>query len=327
MPTSTPIGQACKHLCALCAAAMLLACSAPAGSPLQAPRTAQLDGEADGYYALGRYHYGARRYEAAGAAYQQALALAPLHVDARNGMAAVHAARGELAAAIAIWRELTASGQQPAGRESAFLFNNLGYAYLLAGDAVQAAAALERACLLDPLDSRAWESLGEALHRLGEHERAQQMTAQADSLRGHDLKADVALAQAGGEHGWTGAQVYIGASNDSRLPLAQAVPLPGAVPQLEISNGNGVKGMAAALGRTVDRNALRLVRLSNQRGFGVQRTRVEYQDGHEQAARTLAAHIRPAPLLQLARIDGAAIRLVIGHDLLRDKALPQLALR
>jgi tetratricopeptide (TPR) repeat protein len=319
-----------RQLALLCAGGALLACSAPLVSQGPAARSAMLEASADGYYAIGRNHYLARRYDAARDAYQGALAQVPGHIDARNGLATVHAARGELAPAIAIWRALT-EGQGNAGKESAFLFNNLGYAYLLAGDAEQAALALERACVLDPLDYRAWENLGEALHRLGEHERAQQVAVQGETLRRHDLKADYAAVgmpqpDAVADAGFAGAEVHLGGARARPERLAAPLAPPAAdLPLLEISNGNGVKGMAAALGRSVNRNELRLVRLSNQRGFAVARTRIEYQQGHAEAARKLAARFHQAPVLQLARVDGAAIRLVIGHDLVHDKAMPRLA--
>ncbi len=349
MTTKRSITLAARRLAMLCAGGLLLACSAPPLDQSAAPVMALQAGAADGYYALGRQHYVARRYDDALAAYRRALALAPLHVDARNGLAAVHAARGELPAAIAIWRTLTDDRQPGAGRDAAFLFNNLGYAYLLAGDVAQARVALERACLLDPLDDRAWENLGQALQRQGEHERAQQMAQQAATLRRHDLKADYAALADAPAPAWTGTEVYLGGRSAPAgpapaaagvagsaspmpspplpfmLPTASAAPA-GSVPLLEISNGNGVKGMAAALGRSVNRGELQLVRLSNQRGFAVQRSRIEYRDGHGAAARKLAARLHPAPLLQQARVDGVAIRLVIGHDLVQGGALPRLAM-
>jgi hypothetical protein len=120
--------------------------------------------------------------------------------------------------------------------------------------------------------------------------------------------------------------VHLGGERAVTARLAVPAPAPpAAVVLLEISNGNGVKGMAAALGRSIDRSELRVVRLSNQRGFAVARTRIEFQQGHADAARKLAARFRTAPQLQVARVDGAAIRLVIGHDLVQDKALPRLA--
>jgi tetratricopeptide (TPR) repeat protein len=327
---------ALRQLALLCAGGALLACSAPPVGPPSLVRSAAPAADADGYYALGRSHYVARRYGAARDAYLRALALVPGHVDARNGLATVHAARGELAPALDIWRSLTAEAPERSGKDTAFLFNNLGYAYLLAGDAAQAASALERACVLDPLDYRAWENLGEALHRLGEHDRAQQVAGQADTLRRHDLKADYAAVGATpaamvepastAEPDFAAAEVHLGGARAvaDRLALP-ALPSPAGVALLEISNGNGVKGMAAALGRSVDRSELRVVRLSNQRGFAVARTRIEFQQGQAEAARKLAARFRQPPQLQLAKVDGVAIRLVIGHDLVQDKAWPRLA--
>ena len=113
-------------------------------------------------------------------------------------------------------------------------------------------------------------------------------------------------------------------------PLAVAVPLapitsaaptpsPGLEPpasRLEVSNGNGVAGMAASVGRWLAAQGLQTARLTNQRPFTQQQTVVEYRDGHEQAAlrvaRSLPTHAKavPAPMQGL-RSD---VRVVLGRD-------------
>ncbi|SFL74917.1 tetratricopeptide repeat protein [Rugamonas rubra] len=418
-----------------CASGMLFACSgmgrpppfqqaAPQPAPPR-PERAAAGPDADGYYALGRAQHGALRYEAALAAYRRALQLDPAHVNARNGLAVLHAGRGEYAEAIALWRALLpapgagagTSASSGAGPQAAFLWGNLGYAYFLSGADEPALAALEQACLLDPLNALSWEHLGELLQRMGQGERAALMRRQAASLRQHDYRRDYALL-AGGGGGPAGApaappasaiatataatgtgsvtagppawppalaqtevrregaalvsvhRVAAGAAvSSSAAPVAAAAvpaPPPAAAPsdrrvgfrlaaltgedidpaatlasvalsprswatsapaRLEISNGNGVAGMAAALARTVAGDALQVVRLSNVRHFAVPSSRIEYQQPQEAAARALAARLGLRVAAQGEARGSAELRIVLGRDLLDPALLRQRYLK
>ncbi|PHV08952.1 hypothetical protein CSQ96_00180 [Janthinobacterium sp. BJB412] len=398
-----------------CASSMLFACGGMGGAPAfqQAPppRPPAAGPDADGYYALGRAQHGALRYEAALAAYRRALQLDPAHVNARNGLAVLHAGRGEYAEAIALWRALLpaagtgtgASAGAGTGPQAAFLWGNLGYAYLLSGADEPALAALEQACLLDPLNALSWEHLGELLQRMGQVERAALMRRQAASLRQHDYRRDYALLAAG-DGAAAGAPATLPPSAattaatsatgtvmaeppvrpptlaqtevrregaalvsvhrvaaGAAVPVAAAavVPPPAAAPsdsrvgfrlaaltgedidpaatlasvalprqgsatsapaRLEISNGNGVAGMAAALARTVAGDALQVVRLSNVRNFAVPSSRIEYRQPQEAAARALAARLGLRVAAQGEARGSAELRIVLGRDL-RDPAL------
>ncbi|MDB5754790.1 MAG: hypothetical protein JWR56_1218, partial [Massilia sp.] len=155
-----------KYLSTACAGALLFACADTShrGEP-HAP-LAQASGSPDDAYVLGRQQHLANRYPAAIESYQAALRIEPHHVNATNGLATLYAERGDLPKAIALWRELTAGTGAASGSGTAFLFSNLGYAHLLNGDYRQAVTALERACVLDPLNHRAWRHLGGALEKL-----------------------------------------------------------------------------------------------------------------------------------------------------------------
>ena len=276
----------------------------------------------------------------ADAAYEQALRHAPRHVNARNGLAVLHAQRGEHDAAIAHWLALT----QEAGMarpQQAYLFSNLGHAYYLSGRDAQAWPVLEQACLLDPLNALAWQHLAQVLERLGQHERAALMRRQAASLREHDLRRDMAVLR--GEaapqlvpvpapvpEAPAMARVEItqsdGMARLQRVPAAvrsvpAAVPerpMPAAAaprPRLEIVNGNGVPGMAAALARSLAGAPVQVVRLANETSFQVARTRVEYRPAQEQAARQLARQLGTQVQTQAADCPASELRLVLGRDL------------
>ena len=243
---------------------------------------------------------------------------------------------------IAAWSDLAAplhaDADADTGPDTAQRFVDLGTPLLRSGDYDAARAALERACLLDPLVAHSWELLGEALAALGQDARARQMLRQAASLRQHDLRADfaatggqtsvAALGQAmeTPQPGWAQAQIHVGADGKMELrripasapvvqPAVQPLSLPPAVARLEISNGNGVTGMARALARQIDAPSLRVTRLSNQPGFAVRHTRIEYDSAHVDAARRLAQRVGSVHLQEVGRSAPANLRLVLGRDL------------
>jgi Tfp pilus assembly protein PilF len=318
-----------KRLSALCAGTLLLACASPAA---RGPSSASLAVDAEQSYLIGRSYHMALRPQQALAYYRSALRDVPGHVNARNGLAVLYAEQGHIAQAIALWQELTASA---GGRDQAYLFSNLGYAHLIHGEPARALAVLEQACLLDPLNERAWQHLGDALARTGQHERAAAMHRQAANLRGHDLRSDYALTPGAGvapidsalrkpgpvPEQWAQteiSQVAGGMFVMRRIEPAPAGPAAALRPLLEISNGNGITGMARSMARRLGQGGPRVVRLSNQKGYGVKYTRVEYQPAFRDAAERLAARVGAAQVVrapdpgQAARSD---LRLVLGRDL------------
>lgn len=344
-----------KRLSALCAGTMLLACADLTGR-FSVPEQS-VARSADDAYVMGRNHHLARRYEDALRSYKAALARDPAHVNARNGLATIYAERRAFAQAIPIWREMTDKVQLSSGPASAYLFSNLGYAYFLSGDYENAAATLEKACLLDPLNDRAWHHLGETLQKLGQEQRAQDMFRQAAALQQHDMRADYAAAggspvpaieaavkaQERPEGEWAATEItqrVDGLLELKRVPApgpahvqTMPVPLPDAPSQqetqppavalLEIRNGNGVNGMARALKLKMDDPGFKVVRLTNEKGFNVRQTRIEYQGPFRAAAERLARRFEQASVVQVDNCKRTDMRLVIGHDLAR----PAVALR
>lgn len=336
-----------KHLAVLCTGALLLACADLARQP-----ETQAGPDAEFAYGQGRAHHLAGRYPEAIQAYRAVLAADPQHVRTRNALAAAYARQGDFAQAIPIWRALTAELGLDSGPGSAYLFANLGYAYLLGGDHAQAVAALEKACLLDPLNGRAWHNLGETLRRMGQHERAELMFRQASALQEHDFRSDytaaggsaVAAIQAAVEAPrpdaeWAATQVLAAADGTltlRRVPSLRALAqeLPAALPPqplrsrprnrpdavlLEIRNGNGVTGMARALSRQVGGGEVRVTRLSNEPGFKVQRTRIEHGAAYRDVAARLAGRFDGVALVQVDTTRPVDVRLVIGQDMARGK--------
>jgi Flp pilus assembly protein TadD len=331
----------------LCCGALLLACGSPA--PRSSAPTAAVS-PADDWYLRGRNLHLERRYGEAVAAYQAALKADPAHVNAQNGLAIAYAERREFDKAIPIWRGLTRGATMASGTGTAFLFANLGYAYFLQGDYDEAVVALEKACLLDPLNARAWQNLGEALQRLGQDERAQQMLRQAAALRDHDLRADYAAAHGGArmpaieqavqaarrpDRDWAFVDIVNKGNGLVELRRVAAAPaaLPAALPTvaapavpasaeratplaaLEISNGNGREGLARLVARQLREPGLKVVRVRNEKGFGVRQTRIEYRPAFHTLADRLAERLGAGKAVEAKQSGRADVRLVIGHDL------------
>ena len=321
-----------SRLAAACACLGLAACTT---QPAHAPVPAWPD--ADAAYVAGRQHFERGDLPAAQAAYEQALRTAPRHVNARNGLAVLHAQRGEHDAAIAQWLALTQEAGAPQPGQ-AYLFSNLGHAYALSGRDAQALSALEQACLLDPLNALAWQHLAQVLERLGQHARAAVMRRQVQSLQEHDLRRDLAVLR--NQAPPQGVPVAVpqqdapamarieitqsdGMARLQRVPAAVAErSMPAAAvprPRLEIVNGNGVPGLAAALARSLAAAPVQVVRLANETSFQVARTRVEYRPAQEQAARQLARQlglqVQSQVQTQAADCPVSELRLVLGRDL------------
>jgi tetratricopeptide (TPR) repeat protein len=340
-----------KTLPLLCSSVMLAACGS-IGMYTDTSRVAVAT--ADDNYARGRNHHLARRYDEAIAAYQAALQADGTHVNARNGLATAYAEQRDFARAIPLWRELTRGATMASGPSTAFLFGNLGHAYSLNGQYDEALVALEKACLLDPLNHRMWRRLGETLQQLGQDERAAQMLRQANALREHDFRADYAAAGGGArlpaidkavktaqrpDRDW--AFVEVVNKPDGMLELRRVVPArdappaplsapvtapakPGApkggrslpvVAALEITNGNGRQGLARLMSRQLRDADLKVVRLTNEKGFAVRVTRIEYQPAYRGVAERLAERFGAAKPVEVNMTGRANLRLVIGRDL------------
>jgi len=244
-----------------------------------------------------------------------------------NALAVQHARDGRHAAAIALWRQLTAQAAAP----QAYLFANLGHAYALSGRDAEALAALEKACLLDPLDALAWQHLAQVLDKMGQHERAARVLAQARSLQTHGLRRDLALVQqatveapepapvqpAGMDRieitqsdGMARLQRVAGTQRDRQRTVAMQ-----SLPRLEVLNGNGVPGMAATLARSLAAGPVQLLRFGNAASFKVARTRIEYRGPHANAARRLARQVGPHVEVVAVASQGPELRMIVGRDM------------
>lgn len=360
--TSCWVPRAGRMATAACAGALLLACGGQQTLATRHIAPVPAVG-ADGYYAIGRAEHAARRFDAARRAWDAALRLDPRHADTRNGLAVLLAERGNYGEAITLWRTLAAEAAALPPAEQAFLLGNLGYALYLHGDRDEAVTLLEKACLLDPRQPRTWEHLASVLEAQGHTERALQMMKQARALRMHDIGHDYALTGRASDAVVPGAAAsapadpspwpeglartelrQAGAVVEVHRVAAKVLPAPPQLAKgkreddldgqgdyagvrLEISNGNGTRGMAAAWKRRLAGLEWQSVRLTNEKPYAVAVTRIEYRGDATAGAvaRALADRLglpSPQKLAEGAAVAARAdVRIVLGWDQ-RGTAMP-----
>jgi hypothetical protein len=93
--------------------------------------------------------------------------------------------------------------------------------------------------------------------------------------------------------------------------------------RLELSNGNGVTGMARRLGEQLIAKGLPKARLTNQKPFRQRVTQIQYRDGYAEVAATLRSRMpNQPPMIKTAALRASTdVRVVLGRDLPRDVAL------
>ncbi|HEX2028316.1 MAG TPA: LCP family protein [Nitriliruptorales bacterium] len=104
-------------------------------------------------------------------------------------------------------------------------------------------------------------------------------------------------------------------------PAAPAAPDPTDI-RIELLNGAGIDGLAAAVAEQLQERQLRVTETGNAERFGVERTRIEHAAGDESLARHVGAYFPSARLAEVDQMgDNADIRVVLGSDLGRPPVL------
>lgn len=106
---------------------------------------------------------------------------------------------------------------------------------------------------------------------------------------------------------------------DTPVQTAEEVPeaVNMALLSVEVSNGNGVTGMAAKVGKFLVKQGYSTARLTNQKPFNVKKSQIQYRDGHQAEAQILKDSLPESPEL-IQRSDmraDVAVRLVLGKDM------------
>lgn len=302
---------------------------------------------ADASYRAGRWYHASLRYDAAAAAYREALRLEPRHSAARNGLGIVLSTLGRHEEAVQEFQ--TAVAHAP---HQAHLRNNLGYAHYLRGALSSALSEFESAKRLDPSNRKVDDNLRLVRMRLALPAEPPQSGDAASSAP----TPPVTLNKTGSRIVLIAPNVYEmreplparpleAAAGAARSPAAP--PPPAAMPvahyraaraisvgapgpaagrtraRLEISNGNGLNGFARRVSAALSRLGWAGGRLTNQLPFRQAATEIHYREGYAAEASRLAATLKPGVLVirddtLAAQVD---MRLVLGRDAWSERAL------
>ena len=306
-------------------------------------------GSADASYRAGRWYHASLRYDAAAAAYRQALRLEPGHAAARNGLGVVLSTLGRHDEAV---RELQAAVSQDP--KQAHVRNNLGYAHYLSGALARALSELELAKQLDPANRKVEENLRLVRARLSPPVEPQSEpqppkgpvpTAPApasppdESDRRIVLVApnvyemreppsvqpprETVLAQAVAPLASTRPVTMLAHYRAASAAPAARASTGLSRPRLEVSNGNGLNGFARRIAAALSRLGWSGGRLTNQLPFQQAATEIHYREGYAEEAVRLASTLKPGVLV--IRSDALAaqvdVRLVLGRDAWSERAL------
>lgn len=322
-------------ICASLCGSLLLGCSSfPSLSGLFGERepapVMRVAKDADAEYRRGKRLHLAGQYGDAQKAYLNALAIDPAHAEARNALAALIGASGDLDRAIVMLTEL--STNYPASH----VYANLGHALQLKGRDFDARDAFQRAVDLDPGNEKARkrllaldeklqgmavavieerplepvaaekatiESVGPAMYAM----RYPNLPPQVMPVEIH-AAAEVSAPLIEALVSPAGAQVVVQPVAQARAPRLRALPV-------ELVNANGVTGLARQLRSLLPGDEWRVVRTRNHENFSVGATRIEYAPRYRKDAQQFAQDVGIAARLRVnEELQGARLRIVLGRD-------------
>ena len=225
--------------------------------------------------------------------------------------------------------------------QNAVTYFELGKFYQARGQLVLAAEAFAASIALDPQQLAARNALAVLDARQGRLEQAATAllvlvrdfpeAAQPLNnlgyvyyLQGELAQASSMLEQAMARDGGTALArnnlQLVQAAQLAVVPAAPAVAVaPEALAEIEIINGNGIRGMAAQMRLRVQARGMAVSRLRNQPGFRQERSQILYAPGHARQAGALRQALAPrGEAMQLVAVAsvgrGAGIRLILGRD-------------
>jgi len=90
---------------------------------------------------------------------------------------------------------------------------------------------------------------------------------------------------------------------------------------LEVSNGNGKRGMAKLMSIYLEEHGAQIARVNDAKSFAVKESTIYYMPGYRKEAQRLAKRLPVAAKIEEAaeQVGVASVRLVVGRDLLRQE--------
>ncbi|MDE2389336.1 MAG: tetratricopeptide repeat protein [Betaproteobacteria bacterium] len=217
-------------------------------------------------YLLGRYHQGKLDYRKAIAAYEKALAVKPDYVEVHNGLGVIYSMQGRHELALQHFHKAIELAPQ-----EAYLYSNLGYAHLIQSNLAEAIESLNKAVSLDPKNKSARLNLEIAQKKNRLENKAvalQQNPINPPSLATQEL-----------------SKVDTNAVDDNTPKFHEnSMLLNNTGMRLEVSNGNGITGMAKQISAFLQQHGITKVRLTNHRAYNQNQTEIYYRPGNYQQA-------------------------------------------
>lgn len=290
-------------------------------------------------YLLGRYHQGKINYKKAIEAYEKALAADPDYVEVHNGLGVIYSVQGKHELAVQHFQKAINLAPQ-----ATYLHNNLGYAYLVQGRETDAAESLQLALKIDPGNKQARINLATAFERVGLHDNAAILRLAAPKMLKPSVKptvssrntmtanvTDTTIKSSPTENETTAKlkQVspnvyeYESIKQDPLLALlSDQAPAMHKDVRIEVSNGNGVTGMAKKVSGFFQNNGFAKARLTNHQTFTQPQTTIYYQPGnHEQANQINQMLPKQVNVLENNELHrNIQVKVLLGQDISRQVA-------
>ncbi|WP_151898828.1 LytR C-terminal domain-containing protein [Nitrosospira lacus] len=288
-------------------------------------------GGAEAMYWLGRYYQGKMNYTEAAAAYEKALAADPAHAEAHNGLGVSYSLLGRHELALQHFRK--AIELLPM---AAHLHNNLGYAHFARGQESEAVAAFEQALRLDPENRQARSNLAAAYEKAELHDEAAMLrmarpepTAAPDTFSATIPAAPSRLVQVTPnvfELRMTDADsmtaLRTGRSTGKTAVSQDAGNLDSKDVRIEVSNGNGMSGMAAQVSGFLQRSGFAKARLTDRPPYQQVQTEIHYRPGNSVLAGQISQMMpKQAPVVESYNLRREVqVRVLLGKDFAREAA-------
>lgn len=272
-------------------------------------------------YLLGRYYQGKIDYPRAITAYEKALAAKPDYVEVHNGLGVIYSIQGKHELALQHFHKAI----EFAPNET-YLYNNLGYAYLTQGNPAEAIQSLEKAVALDPENKRARLNLAIAQERINSNNKVTLLQANPvnspPSITQKTSETDLNEAHDNGSKSDSDDKLESEVASTSLHPDAQSSHhedskvLGSADIRLEVSNGNGITGMARQVSVFFKQQGLAAVRLTNHQTYNQYQTEIYYRSGNYQQAYQINQVLpKQVKLIESDRLrNDIQIKILLGRD-------------
>jgi tetratricopeptide (TPR) repeat protein len=292
-------------------------------------RVEQADLSADRLYNLGRYHHRRIEYLDAIAAYEQALALDPEYIEAHNGLGIVYALLKRHELSLQHFRKAVSLAPI-----ATYLHSNIGYAFQLQNRYSEALEAYQEALRLDPDNHKARKNVANLSQQLGL--AASEITVLVIDEPGEAVAANVQkMSEPSGQTGsqlvQVASNVYEFRNNAEVSKIDAVIDLPPKHPasaseiitlnqkqRIEVSNGNGITGMARKVARFLEQSGFSGARLTNHDNFNQAETVIHYRPGQQAQAEQMRKLMpnEAARSIENNRLrDDIGVKILLGQDL------------